>query len=292
MGCGTVYQLSPPRNGGNWTETTLYSFSGQTDGALIGSGVIFDEKGNLYGAAYQGGPSNCGTVFELTPLQNDQWAEQTLFAFGSDGCDPNGALVFDAEGNLFGITGYGGTWNGGTAFQMSPMPDGTWTYETIHEFNPNAADGYEPSSGFTLDQSGNLFGATYNGGSFNLGTVFELSPNGGNWTESILYSFAGGDDGANAQGNLVFDGQGNLYGVTFRGGGSKGYGAILRLMPNGPNGAWTESSFSMGNGPRGQGPLGPVLLDGKGHLFGTTVDGGRDKNGIIGHGVVYRLNIK
>jgi uncharacterized repeat protein (TIGR03803 family) len=135
-----------------------------------------------------------------------------------------------------------------------------------------------------------LYGVTSGGGSSNFGTAFELSPSGGNWAESILYNFLGGDDGANPQDKLVFDGKGDIYGVTFKGGGSHNYGTIFRLAPVG-NGSWTESSFSMGSGSRGQGPIGPVLLDAKGHLYGTAWDGGRDKKGIIGHGVVYRLNI-
>lgn len=289
-GCGTVFRLSPPSNGGVWTETTLYNFSGGDDGFLPAFGVILDAKGNLYGAANQGGTFQCGLVFELSPFGNDQWIKQTLYDFGDDGCSPESDVTFDSAGNLYGTTILGGMWNAGTIFQLSPSPGGSWSYSAIHEFNPNVKDGFRPEGGVIFDSAGNLYGTTSGGGDTGWGAVFELTPDEGSWTENILYSFAGGNDGAVPIYDLVFDTLGNLFGTTNNGGGSKGYGTLFRLTPN-QDGTWTERSFSMGNGPRGVNPIGPLLLDGKGHAYGTTSDGGRNKNGQIGHGVVFRLNI-
>jgi uncharacterized repeat protein (TIGR03803 family) len=288
--CGTVFRLSPPENGGLWTETVLYSFTGGNDGWTPGSGVVFDSEGNLYGTTPVGGEFQCGVVFKLTPSGNDQSTQQTLYSFTGDGCNPAGGLVFDAGGNLYGVTGTGGTWNGGTAYKLSPLPDGTWASSILHEFNPNIKDGVAPQSGMIFDSLGNLYGTTLGGGVSGQGTVFELTPSGGSWTENILFSFAGGDkDGAGPVSNLVFDPSGNLYGTTWIG-GLNNYGTIYGLKPS-QNGTWTESVFVMGNGPRGAHPNGPMLLDGKGHAYGTAADGGRAKNGQIGYGVVFRLNI-
>lgn len=289
MGCGTVFELSPPKNGGDWTETVLYNFSGGNDGAQPSDGVIFDTLGNLYGVTAEGGGSGCGVVYELIPTGNGQWTEQVLHSFASE-CSPAGGLVFDDAGNLYGTTFFGGTFNGGAAFQLSPSPGNNWTYAPIYEFNPNENDAEKPVGTMVFDSSGNLYGATYAGGSFGLGTVFELTPNSGAWAENILHNFAGGNDGSTPSGNLIFDGEGNVYGVTSYGGGGKSLGTIFKLEPS-QGGNWTETVFGMGNGPRGAQPNGPLLLDGKGNVYGTTGDGGRTKNGVYGHGVVFRLNI-
>lgn len=290
IGCGIVYRLSPPKSGGPWTQTILYNFSGGDDGWYPYSGVISDSEGNLYGTALQGGPSQCGVVFELSPTGNDQWTQQVLHPLTLDGCNPAGGLVFDGLGNLYGTAETGGAWGWGTAFELSPSPDGNWTYSTIHDFNSDGTDGAQPWAGLILDNAGNLYGSTRFGGAFGFGIVFELMPDSGNWTESILHSFAGGNDGANLFFNLVFDSAGNLYGTTASGGGPKGYGTIFRLTPS-QDDTWTESVFDMGSGVRGANPNGPVLLDGKGHAYGTASEGGRAKNGQIGYGVVFRLNI-
>jgi uncharacterized repeat protein (TIGR03803 family) len=288
IGCGTVYKLSPPKAGGTWTETTLYNFSGGADGWAPSGGVVLDSQGNLYGTTAVGGEFQCGTVFELSPSENGQWTQQTLYAFSGDGCNPGGNLVFDDAGSLYGTAG-GGMWNGGVAFQLSPSPGGPWAYTVLHEFNPNIKDGVYPI-GLLFDGLGNLYGTTLGGGAAGVGTVYQLKPTGGSWMESILHNFLSGDsDGAGPRSNMVFDSEGRLYGATWDG-GPNGYGVIYRLTPT-QNGTWVEDVFAMGTGVRGAKPNGPLLLDGKGHAYGTTADGGRNKNGQIGWGVVFRLNI-
>ncbi len=257
-GCGTVFELSPNGSGG-WTETILYSFLGSPDGDGP-QGLIFDSSGNLYGAtAYGGqygcGPDDenyCGTVFELGPNGSGGWKETIIYSFpsgGSDGDFPNGGLIFDQSGNLYGTTEGGGLGSCtsrlgcGTAFELSPNGSGDWTETLLYSFGTDNSDGWEPEAGLIFDQSGNLYGTTGEGGSENCnyagcGTVFELSPSGsGGWTETTLYGFKGDSDGAFPNGGLIFDRSGNLYGTTADGGDTAcnsgfGCGTAFELSPN------------------------------------------------------------
>jgi uncharacterized repeat protein (TIGR03803 family) len=163
FGDGVVFELTPGTNG-TWTETVLYSFcslSGCADGAGPGSGLIFDASGNLYGTTVAGGTgscaSDCGAVFELTPNGDGTWAETVLHSFtGSpDGREPAAGVVFDAAGNLYGTTLFGGATykKEGTAFELTPSTGGTWTETILHNFcsAPACADGGEPSAGLIFD---------------------------------------------------------------------------------------------------------------------------------------------
>jgi uncharacterized repeat protein (TIGR03803 family) len=155
--------------------------------------------------------------------------EETLHTFtgGSDGGDPLSSLVMDAAGNLYGTTFVAGQFGAGDVFELTPQAGGGWKESVLYSFT-GGADGSNPYyADVIFDKSGNLYGTTVGGGTFNSGTVFELSPaTGGGWTESVLYSFSGGFadgldgvlDGAIPYAGLVFDSAGNLYGTTFGGG--------------------------------------------------------------------------
>ena len=126
-------------------------------------------------------------------------------------------LIFDAAGNLYGTTYTGGTYNDGTVFELSPSAGGGWSETVLHSFDPDGSDGLFPQSGLIFDAAGNLYGTTIGGGTYDYGTVFELSPTpGGGWTERVLYSFGNGTDGAYPFYAAIFDAGGNLYGTTFR----------------------------------------------------------------------------
>jgi len=283
--CGTVFRLSPPTNGGPWTETVLYNFAGGDDGAIPEAGVILDSSGNLYGTAATGGRDFCGVVFSLTPSGSDQWTENVLHEFTGDGCFPTSSLIFDSSGNLYGTTRLNGVWGGGTVFQLSPGAGGSWTHNVIHEFNPNLRDGVQSTAALVFDAAGNLYGTTESGGAFNYGIVFELSPNSGDWTESILHHFGSGTDGADPRASLIFDRAGNLLGTTYGGGvGGTNSGTVFELT-HGLDGRWTETVLvSFGRfkqGKRGAQPSAPLLLDSAGRIYGTTVGGGTDNRGVI-----------
>jgi uncharacterized repeat protein (TIGR03803 family) len=283
IGLGTVFELSP-RRGGGWTETVLYSFNPNgTDGLFPIASLIFDAAGDLYGTTLDGGTNNDGTVFELSPNGQGGWTEAVIYSFCAqanctDGSYPYYAgLVIDTAGNLYGTTHEGGTYNDGTAFELSPAHGGGWTEAVLHSFG-HGTDGTNPSAGTLIrDTGGNLYGTTPNGGAYGFGAVFELSPRqGGGWSEAVLYSFkVNGTDGWLPYAGLIRDHSGNLYGTTANG-GSKSDGTVFELE-RGQDGGYTESvlySFSFA-GTDGAIPIyGALLLDGDGNLYGTTSEGG------------------
>ncbi len=279
---GAVFELVAPANGQTkWTEKLLYAFSG-ADGLEPQAGVIFDASGNLYGATIGGGSGNAGTVFKLTPPTGGQnsWTLSTLFAFNgsSDGYLPTGTLIMDKSGNIYGTTVNGGTANDGIAYELSPPVGGgvPWTEKVLASFG--AGNGVDPYAGLVLDSAGNLYGTTANGGAYNHGTVFELTPPG-TWTEQILLSF-NGNDGAYAFPNLVIDSSGDLYGAT-GGGGKSSKGTVFELTPPAKGkGGWTETVLTSFTGKNGEGPSAAVLLDG-GNIFGTAVNGGKHNDGTV-----------
>jgi uncharacterized repeat protein (TIGR03803 family) len=177
-GAGTVFELIR-QPGGAYREKILHSFSGGVDGADPRCGLIFDSAGNLYGTAVGGGAYGSGVAFELIPQPNGSWQEKRLHSFGNgtDGGGPYnfGTLIFDAAGNLYGTTFFGGTLGGGTAFELSPQSGGGWTERRLHNFGASG-DGVEVLAGLTFDSAGNLYGTTQGGGSSGGGTVFEITP--------------------------------------------------------------------------------------------------------------------
>lgn len=208
--------------------------------------------------------------------------EKILYTFsgGLDGGNPTPGLIADKNGNLYGMTGSGGAQREGTVFELQRL-NGTWVEVVIHSFVAGGTDGYEPVGGLVIDNNGNLYGATQFGGTFGWGAIFELSPSANGWSENLLYSFMGGDDGGLPwNGSLVFDKQGNLYGTTGNF-GVYGYGVVYELSPD-SEGNWSEAvlhSFA-DNTTDGGGPT-AVVLDSLGRLYGTTVVGGKYNAGTI-----------
>ncbi len=283
-GIGTVFELTP-QAGGGWTEQVLYTFNGTaTDGASPYAGLISDAAGNLYGTTLEGGDS-WGTVFELTPQAGGGWTEQVLHSFnafnGTDGFLPYAGLIFDAAGNLYGTTSGGGTFGGGTVFELTPQSGGGWTEQVLYSFNQNGTDGYTPEAGVIFDAAGNLYGTTYWGGTYDHGTVFELTAQaGGGWTEQVLHSF-NGTDGSHPNAGLIFDGVGNLYGTTSAG-GTYDNGTVFELTAQ-AGGGWTENvlhSFN-DNGTDGYNPQAGLVFDGSRNLYGTTMYGGLNGDGTV-----------
>jgi uncharacterized repeat protein (TIGR03803 family) len=233
-GCGVVFELSPAGNG-TWTEKILLNFgSGATDAYTPDFGpLVFDAAGNLYGTTGGGGSYASGTVFELSPAAGGSWTETTLHSFGAsgDGSLPQGGLVFDAAGNLYGTTYYGGAYNFGTAFELAPAGGGNWTETIMHSFDQETGDGTLPRANLLLDSTGNVYGTTTGGGANIVGTIFELSTGSGrSWTETIVHSFEdNGKDGEYPGASLIFDPSGNLYGTTY-GGGKKSGGTVFKIV--------------------------------------------------------------
>jgi uncharacterized repeat protein (TIGR03803 family) len=276
--CGTVFKVTPKGD-----ESVLYAFQCGVDGSSPTGGVVSDAAGNLYGTTYAGGTSGLGTIFKIAT----DGTKTVFYAFkgGSDGADPSAGLIIDKKGNLYGTTYAGGTVGLGTVFKITP--NGTETM--LHAFT-GGSDGATPFASVTRDGSGNLYGTTYTGGGGGCngngcGTVFRVARNG---TETVLYSFAGGTDGTGPYGGLVLDANGNLYGTTLYGGSTNcngnGCGMIFRIAPDG-----TKTMLYAFSGSDGARPSANLTTDKKGHLYGTTFDGGGSGCGGSGCGVVFKV---
>jgi uncharacterized repeat protein (TIGR03803 family) len=271
-------------------ETVLYNFNGGVTGSEPGSNLILDAAGNLYGTSPRGGATDYGVVFELSPQTGGGWTEQVLHSFsnnGHDGILPQGGLIFDAGGNLYGTTSGGGVHKGGTVFELAPATGGGWTESVLHNFGAGA-DGSEPYGGLIMDAAGNLYGTTTLGGAHGDGAAFELSPvTGEGWTEKMLHSFSGTTDGSQPFAGLTFDASGNLYGTALEG-GTYGDGTVFELTPQ-SGGQWAGKVLhtfgdANGNGAIAYEPYGGVVFDQAGNLYGTTYYGGGN-----GGGTVYEL---
>jgi len=257
------------------TFHVLHSFSGFGDGGQPTAGLTLDRAGNLYGTTEFGAISNAGTVFKLSHAGSG-WVVSTLYAFrdGSDGGNPSGRVVFGPDGGLYGTTSEGGLFsNTGTVFELRPPAtvchsvSCPWTHTVLYRFG-GGGDGYAPGfEDLVFDRTGNVYGTTTDGGlpGCLCGDVFQLTPSGGTWTESILYRFAGGDDGSTPYSGVIFDSAGNLYGSTFEG-GANGEGTVFELSPSGAG--WTETTLTDFSGGSGF-PLGGLTFDAQGNLFGT-----------------------
>jgi len=283
-GCGEVFKVTK-----TGVETVLYAFTGEADGRYPdGTPLVRDAAGNFYGTTYEGGNfscgvgDGCGVVFKLDPSGN----ETVLYSFvggNSDGQYPLAGLTRDPEGNLYGTTIAGG---GGHSGSCSPgcgvifKVDSTGKETVLYAFT-GGADGGSPFAALIHDKQGNLYGTTLGGGASGDGAVFKLDSSG---NESVLYSFQGGSDGESPFSPLVEDAQGNLYGTT-SGGGPSSMGTVFKVDTS----EHETVLYSFTGGTDGGYPLGGLVLDGKGNVYGATEHGG-NAPGFSGAGVVFRVD--
>jgi uncharacterized repeat protein (TIGR03803 family) len=269
------------------TVTTIHDFGSGHDGQGPQSGVIFDRNGNIFGTAALGGQSGGGAVYSLSLSDSGEWSETVLHQFAGrpDGDTPDSLLTMTADGRLFGTTQLGGAKNLGSVFTLAPPPvsGGAWREQVLYSFGTTPNDGTGPNMGLTKVKSA-LFGVTVDGGANRRGTIFQLRPSSdssGQWTETILYSFAASPDGGFPSSDLVMDSKGNFYGTTLLG-GAKNVGAVYRLSPPATQGApWTETVIYSFSGPDGSSPFGHLVFDKAGVLYGTTSGGGTRQEGTV-----------
>lgn len=210
-------------------------------------------------------------------------SEGVLYSFrsGADGAAPLASLIAGSGGAFYGTTAGGGAITGGSGIVYKLVPVGSgYNEEILYRFH--GRDGAQPYAPLLIDRTGALYGTTFGGGSFGLGTVFKLTPNGTSYDESVLYNFQGGADGSSPHASLIADSTGSLYGTTALGGPAKA-GTVFKLTPNGNS--YSESVlYSFQNGADGTQPFASLLTDPTGALYGTTVGGGS-----AGQGTVFKL---
>jgi len=253
-----------------------------------------DQAGNLYGTtcgsdcAYGG---KAGAVFRLSKI-GSSWPLNPLhnFAGGNDGANPYAGVVFGPQGILYGTTPHAGR-NGcdgsgcGTVFSLKPYPTACktalcgWQETVLYSFT-GGSDGMNPALGdLIFDRAGNLYGTTSAGGADGYGTVFELVPSQGGWTEKVLYSFTGGNDGSQPFAGLIFDNAGNLYGTTVYG-GTYGWGTVYELTPSGSG--WTANVLYAFQGKNdGRSAFGGLIFDQLGNLYGNNWSAGQADGGTV-----------
>lgn len=224
-GYGVIYELTP--SGGTWSEDDLSGAGGADNPS---SGVIFDTAGNLYGANQGAG---YGGIYQLAHTGSGWTMNPILTVLSGDtGSVPEGGLIFDNSGNLYGSMVADGPAGGGTVFELSA---GTWNFNLLYGFTGGAG----PQENLTMDVSGNLYGTTYQDGAYDEGSVFKLTPSQNGWIYTDLHDFTGGSDGGQPISNVVIDAHGNLYGTTSRGGSGpctstyngNGCGVVWEITP-------------------------------------------------------------
>ncbi len=304
-GCGAVYELVP--SGSGYTEKVIYTFQGGNDGEYPFGGLLLDQSGALYGTTVAGGGSpacsnpsytgGCGTVFKLTPSSSG-FTESVLYSFqgGNDGAYPGASLIADGTGALYGTTQYGGSSCAppsggpgcGTVFKLAPSGSG-YSESILYSFL-GGYDGAVPRSALFAGHNGALIGTTSRGGAgsghSNHGTVYELRPSGSGYSESFLFTFDSADGAFPYDENgLYADSDGNLYGTTAL--GDKCCGVVFKLAPSGSG--YTESRYYVFPTGRHGGlqPLGSLVADSSGALYGTTRYGGR---GHKNYGTVFKIS--
>lgn len=268
-------------------EQVIYSFSGNCFKPL--APLIADAQGNLYGTASGGGTSDPGCVFELSPNGDGTWTEKSIHLFDvNNGYQPTAALVFDNAGNLYGTAATGGLYGGGVVFELTPLPDGEWTDSILYNFG-RSGDGINAATEVVFGPDGSLYGATEFGGSGECGIVYRLSLRLGAWSETTVHDFAKGtQDGCNPRGGVVFDRRGRVFGTT-SGGGAQGFGTVYELIRS-KNGSYREHLIHNFSGADGALPLSTLVIDGNGHLYGTSFDGGNLTACAGGCGAVFKLS--
>ncbi|MBV9646843.1 MAG: hypothetical protein JO043_05210, partial [Candidatus Eremiobacteraeota bacterium] len=279
-------------------ERVLHSFQNGTDGDQPQPGLSADTAGALYGTTYDGGNSTgcfrstpCGTVFKMIPSRNG-YTKRTIYNFqnSGDGAYPNAGLIIDSTGVLYGNTG--SNFNGpccGVLFRLAPSKGG-YTESVLYQFGSHDA---VPNGNLVADSNLTFYGTSYQGGAHLQGAVIALAPTGSGYADNVLYSFAGGKDGANPVAGLLIGSGGVLYGTTMLGGGGPcnqggGCGTVFSLTPS--HGRYVERVLHRFQGGRdGQAPLGQLIADANGDLFGTTDSGGNGRHCAEGCGTAFEL---
>jgi uncharacterized repeat protein (TIGR03803 family) len=269
---GTVYGLTKGKKA--WTESLLYQFIGSDGWEPMGIAVPkkLDQKSLIFVTSFRGGAHGDGSVTMLEPSPRGTWKRISTYSFSGkpDGAAPQGPVIEEKNGDLYGTTSGGGAYGFGTVYRMQPSGSG-YTETILYSFQ-GGSDGDYPRGGLIAVNAA-LYGTTEDGGSADSGTVFELTPSGSGYTESVVHSFQGAEDGKQPEAALCAGPDGALYGTTIIG-GINSDGTVFKLVPT--SSGYTESVlWRFGTSPEdGSNPMGSVIVDKQGVIYGTTVNGG------------------
>jgi len=258
-GDGTVFAVNPDGAG----FTTLYTFTGGSDGGIPQAGLVQGTNGRLYGTTAYSGAYDSGTVFAVN-MDGTGFAIIYNFTDGDDGANPYGSLIQGTDGRLYGTANQGGASGDGTVFAISP--DGTG-FTTLYNFS-GGIDGAAPQASLIQGTDGRLYGTTCGGGAYDSGTVFAINSGGTGFT--TLYSFTGGTDGGSPTVSLIQGTDDRLYGTTSQG-GVPGDGTVFALNPDGTGFA---TLYSFTGGTDGANPQASLIQGTDGRLYGTAIFGG------------------
>jgi uncharacterized repeat protein (TIGR03803 family) len=260
--------------------TVLHTFEGSpNDGSNPAGALVRDLDGNLYGATHNGGATGYGAVFKVTNTRKETLLHSFSIETG-DGFQPAAGLLRDANGNLFGTTEFGGATalDVGTVFEINS----TGVENVLYSFS-GGADGAEPLAGLIADAKGDLYGTTFGANeTYPAGVVFKLAPSPP-WTETVLHTFKGEPDGVGPEAGLIMDSNGTLYGTTSGGGRGEGYGTVFSVDKTGKE----KVLYRFQGETDGGDPLGGLVLDSAGNLYGTTSASTGNAQG----GVVFKLSL-
>jgi uncharacterized repeat protein (TIGR03803 family) len=278
---GTVFELSPA-SGGGWTETVLHTFgpNGKGDGNYPASDLALDAEGNLFGTTFGGGATGQGTLYEMSPSSSG-WTETILHSFGSsrkDGSNPEtGVLIGKIQSHLYGSTLYGDA-----GIYRLWFINGHWVEKTIHYFDSSINGGEQTGGNLVIDSHLNIFGASNNAGANMTGSVWEMVDHGNQArTFSLLYSFGadGSGDGTHPQSGVIVGANGTIYGTTGFG-GTNGNGIVFALTKS--NNQWQETIlYQFTGGSDGGAPVGQLIQDKQGNLYGVALRGGTNGGGVV-----------
>jgi hypothetical protein len=258
----------------------IHDFTNGTDGGVPPYTLVLNKKGQLVGTADEGGANQAGVIFSMKQKKS-RWSLKPLYNFGDTDGQPGWGVTLN-KGSMYSIASYAEVMHGpcGTALQINKSQK-QWQSVAMHTF-VQGEDGC-PTGNMVLDKNGNAYGVTQNGGADGWGSIYELSPSGGSWTETILYTFTGGSDGGAPYSGMIFDKAGNLYGTATAGGAAgcgQGCGTVFELSPS--KSGWVYSAiYSFTGGNDGGQPTAGLVFDKSGNLYGAAESFGANNGGTI-----------
>jgi len=263
---GVLFQYDPASS----TYTNKLDFSGVATGSYPNGSLVQAADGMLYGMTQDGGTNGMGVLFQFNPATST-YTKKMDFAGVSNGQSPYGSLIQAADGNLYGLTLYGGTVGKGVLFRFDPL---TSVCTKLLDFD-GVSKGSYPYGSLMQASDGMLYGMTQLGGTFSMGVLFQYNPSTLTYTSKL--NFSGASNGQSPNGTLIQASDGKLYGTTLQG-GSNDQGVMFQYDP--VSGIYSNQ-FNFDGTANGQYPCGALMQASDGNLYGMTQGGGTMNSGVL-----------